>query len=222
MKVAPSNKVLHRGTLTAFATSFRSTMTAPKPNGESEQRGTPESRELVERIRRGDAAAFRELFESCFEPLRRYAYRMLRSREEAEDVVHDVFLRVWRQRDRLEPACNLRAYLFAAARNRALDRLRRRRMEEGWSDTAAASVMGERADADADAALEIEETADAIRRAVEALPLRQRQVITLRWRRQMSYAEIAAELRIAEKTVGIHVGRALRRLRAMLAPLMTG
>ena len=199
-------------------------MTAPKPNGESEQRGTPQSRELVERIRRGDAGAFRELFESCFEPLRRYAYRMLRSREEAEDVVHDVFLRVWRQRDRLEPACSLRAYLFAAARNRALDRLRRRRMEEGWSDAEAASATGEQADAEAnaDAALEIEETADAIRRAVEALPLRQRQVITLRWRRQMSYAEIAAELKIAEKTVGIHVGRALRRLRAMLAPLMTG
>ena len=198
-------------------------MTALKPNGESEPRGTPESRDLVERIQLGEAGAFRELFESFFEPLRRYAYRMLRSREEAEDVVHDVFLRVWRQRERLDPSCNLRAYLYAAARNRALDALRRRRMEEERSDGAAAPAMEETAiEAEGDSALEIEETAETIRRAVEALPLRQRQVITLRWRRQMSYAEIAAELKIAEKTVGIHMGRALRRLRAMLASLMPG
>ena len=199
-------------------------MTAPKSQGESGERGMPGSRELVERIKLGDADAFRELFDACYEPLQRCAHRMLRSREGAEDVVHDVFLRVWRQRDRLEPACNLRAYLFAAARNRALDCLRRRQMEEGWSDAEAASAMAELADAgaDADTALEIEETAHAIRRAVEALPLRQRQVMTLRWRRQLSYAEIAAELKISEKTVGIHVGRALRRLRELLAPLMTG
>lgn len=181
----------------------------------------PGSRELVERIKLGDAGAFRELFDACYEPLQRCAHRMLRSREEAEDVVHDVFLRVWRQRERLDPACNIRAYLYAAARNRARDTLRRRRMEDDLADPSEMED-GRAVDAEGSAALEIEETAEAIRRAVEALPLRQRQVITLRWRRQMSYAEIAAELRIAEKTVGIHMGRALRRLRAMLAPLMTG
>jgi RNA polymerase sigma-70 factor (family 1) len=195
-------------------------MTAPTPNGPPEHPETPDAGALVARIRLGDAAAFRALFERFFEPLHRYALRLLRSREDAEDVVHDVFLRLWRQRDRLEPARDVRAYLYAAARNGALDRLRRRRLEEGWSEGGApprASADGAATEAEVESAIESEETAEAIRRAVEALPPRQREIILLRWRRQMSYAEIAAELRIAEKTVGIHVGRALRRLRATLA-----
>jgi RNA polymerase sigma-70 factor (ECF subfamily) len=201
-------------------------MTAPKANGRSDWPGTPDSGALVARIRLGDAEAFRRLFDAFYEPLHRYAHHMLRSREEAEDVVHDVFLRVWDQRERLDPACNVRAYLHAAARNRALDCLRRRRLEQRWRRDDPPSPDEERGtvdaggEGDAESAIEAGEVTEAIRRAVEALPPRQRQVIVLRWRRQMSYAEIAAELQIAEKTVGIHMTRALQRLRGVLSSLL--
>lgn len=196
-------------------------MTAPQANGPRDPSGAAETRALVERIRAGDVDAFRGLFESHYEPLRRYAQRLVRSREEAEDVVHDVFLRVWRQRERLDPGCRLRSYLYAATRNRALDALRRGGLEQrrrGEEDPAG-DVADPAADADVEAAIELAERAAAVRRAVEALPARQRQVVVLRWLRQRSYAQIAAELRIAEKTVEIHMTRALQRLRSLLASL---
>jgi RNA polymerase sigma factor (sigma-70 family) len=52
---------------------------------------------------------------------------------------------------------------------------------------------------------------------VDALPLRQRQVIQLRWHRQASYEQIAETLGISPRTVGIHIGRAIQRLRQVLA-----
>jgi RNA polymerase sigma-70 factor (ECF subfamily) len=68
-----------------------------------------------------------------------------------------------------------------------------------------------------DQELAARETAAAIERAVDALSRRQREVLLLRWHQQASYDEIAETLGISPKTVAIHVGRAIQRLRELLA-----
>lgn len=84
---------------------------------------------------------------------------------------------------------------------------------------AAPLVRGEdRAQArDPDQELTDRETAAAIHQAVGTLPPRQRQVLLLRWQQQASYDEIAASLGISAKTVAVHLGRAIQRLREILA-----
>src|SRR5688572_27830244 len=132
----------------------------------------------------GDIAGFRRLFEIYFEPLVRYAYRYLHSVDDARDLVHDVFFRVWRDRRRIGIQRDLRTYLYATVRNRALDRLKRQRIEERWV-----------ARQDADAVVEGDSTADdivaAMQQAVDMLPPRQREVLELRWERGLSYDEVA-------------------------------
>jgi RNA polymerase sigma-70 factor, ECF subfamily len=167
------------------------------------------------------AAAFRRLFEQHFAELYRFAYRYVRAEETAQDLVHEAFLRLWRQREQVDlggPAG--RSYLYTIVRYQALDHLRRRRVEERWRQEYATPAVMEQSAVLApgpDQELATREIAAAVRHAVDALPLRQRQVIHMRWHQQASYEQIAETLGISTKTVGIHIGRAIQRLRQVLA-----
>jgi len=167
------------------------------------------------------AAAFRRLFEQHFAELYRFAYRYVRAEETAQDLVHEGFLRLWRQREQVDlggPAA--RSYLYTIVRYQALDYLRHRRVEERWRQEYAAPALMEQGPvlaSDPDQELAMREIAAAVRHAVDALPLRQRQVIHLRWQQQASYEQIAETLGISPRTVGIHIGRAIQRLREALA-----
>src|SRR5687768_12915666 len=84
---------------------------------------------------------FDRLFLTYFNRLRRYAYRYVRSWEEAEDVVHDVFVQLWARRADLAAIDDVEAYLYTAARNRALARLKHLTHERRWQVTQAAAPI---------------------------------------------------------------------------------
>jgi RNA polymerase sigma-70 factor (family 1) len=191
--------------------------TGPEPND-----GTDELEETVARTRRlaaGDADAFKHLFDTYFDRLYRYAYRYLQSAEESQDLVHDVFLQIWRQRRRIGLEQDLRAYLYAAARNQALNRLKHRRVEHRFLERRAAAIAAEERTGptpNPDQEMEEVERAAALQRAIDTLPHRQREVLQLRWHNQLSYAEVAALLHISPKTVAVHLARAFEHLRQAL------
>ncbi len=162
------------------------------------------------------------LFDAHFEELARYAYRYVQSIDEAKDLVHDAFFRLWRQRGEVDFRTSVRAYLFATVRNLGVDHLRRRRVAERWRREAQQSVgAGPRvAPDDPDRDLARREIAAAVRQVVDTLPSRQREVLLLRWHRHASYDDIAQLLGISPKTVGIHLGRALAHLRNTLPHLL--
>lgn len=167
----------------------------------------------------GDVDAFRSLFDMYFDRLYRYALRYLRSAEEAQDLVHDVFLQVWRHRRRIGLERDLRSYLYASTRNRALDRLKHQKVEDRFIERRTAAQSGEETAADsADAVRDLEsrELAASIQQAIDTLPRRQREVLQLRWQQHLSYDEVAKALSISPKTVAIHLSRALQHLRRTL------
>lgn len=167
------------------------------------------------------AVAFGRLFALHFDELYRFGYRYVRSEETAKDLVDEAFLRLWTHRSQVElNAEHARSYLYTTVRYQALDHLRRRSVEERWRTAyAAPSITGEAAAlaSDPDQELAATETAAAIQQAVDALPPRQRQVILLRWQQRASYDQIAESLGISPKTVAVHLGRAIQRLREILA-----
>lgn len=170
------------------------------------------------------AAAVERLFESHAERLRRYVFRYVRSWEVAQDLVHDLFLRLWDRREDLGRVADLDAYLYAGARNRALTWLRQRRIEEQWREREASVVAGDEAAArpgrdDPVQQLLAAEIAAAVQQAVDALPSRQRQVLLLQWSGR-SYEQIAAALAISPKTVSVHLTRAVEHLRRTLPRLV--
>lgn len=178
----------------------------------------PLDSDFIERIRAGDEHAYEELFHLHYRELCRYAARISPNPGAAEEIVQEVFLKVWLRRDRLREVQTLRSYLYAAVRNHALNQIKRDGYETRWRrgkavELAEAPAFASSADEDVRAA----ELTVAIEDALAALPPRCRQAFLLQRRERMSVAEIAKTMEIAPKTVEVQIGNALKLLRRSLA-----
>ena len=167
---------------------------------------------MVEAIRQSDPAAFRQLYERYARLLHQFLFHRTPDRETAADLVQETFIRVWQHRRDLDPSRSIRAYLIQVARNLAIDHLRKK-LGEGHSEP-----LDERKPAPAiDPEAFIKR--DRIREAVAALPASQRAVFCLSRFEALTYREIAEVLALSEKTVEVHMGRALKKLRKQLHDL---
>ena len=174
--------------------------------------------EWVEGIRRGDERAFEALFRAYCENLCTFALHQVRSPEVAEDLVHDLFCDLWDRRQRWNPQGPVKAYLYRATYNKALNWLKHRRVTKRWAAQAEREEQPpQEGPEDVRRRRELEQ---AMREAVEALPSRRRLVYRMARQQGMSYAEIAAALGISAKTVENQMGRALKLLRERLADFL--
>jgi len=170
-----------------------------------------------------DAVTFRVVFDTHGAALRRYAERFVRSREAAEDVVQDVFSRLWMQWQHIDLAANVRAYLYSATRTHALNVLERRRIERRGLLKYAGPVsrgQGPVLMPEGEARVGADDIARAVERVLRSMPARQRQVAALRLRDQLTTVEIARQLGISPRTVETHIARVTRLLRERLPALL--
>jgi RNA polymerase sigma-70 factor, ECF subfamily len=177
--------------------------------------------DVVARVRAGDERAFEALFRTHYDGMCGFAIRYVRERAAAEELVQDLFAGLWARRATWEVrggAGSVRAYLFAAVRNRALNLRARRAVERDWAaDEALDDVRTiHRAPAQPDELLEAAELHARLDAAIESLPERCRLVMQLRWREQLSYAEIAEVMGISAKGVENQLSRGLKALRDRL------
>lgn len=177
------------------------------------------ARELIERIRQGDRDAFESVFRAYYAKLTDYANGLVRTRDGAEDVVQEVFVALWTQRERLTTPDNLVGYLYRAVRNRSLNQLRHRRMVSDWQTRQAAEENPQAPPADKET--ERTEITNAVKAAVATLSPRCREVFGLSRDGGLTYPEIAATLGISIKTVETLMGRALKGVRERLAHFRT-
>jgi RNA polymerase sigma factor (sigma-70 family) len=156
-----------------------------------------------------DDKAFDELFRESADDVHAYAISLLGNRAAAEDVTALAFERLYRARMRLDHGRGTpRAWLFAIARNTALDELRRRRRQP--QSELPEEMAG---DQDHDEAFERLARRAAVRDALAALPLREREVVLLKFHGQLSNSELAKALDVSESNAGTRLHRALTRLR---------
>lgn len=165
---------------------------------------------LLERLAGGDKSALAELYDSHAGLINGLTLRILRDAAEAEDVVQEVFLQVWRQAERYDPARGTpEAWLSTIARTRALDRLRRRAARREDADDGAAPVSAR--------APQIE-AALAVRTALRALSDDQRRAVELAYYGGLTHTEIAQALGAPLGTIKTRIRAALLRLRETLGP----
>lgn len=168
--------------------------------------------DLVARIRAGDEAAFEAMFRAYYDPLCHYVAAYLGSRDAAEDAVQGVFVRIWEDRTGWVVS-DLRHYLYAAVRRRAISQVRRIAVRR---HAAPLLMLADVGGAAPDAEFEAEELWRRLERALDTLPPRTRAAFVLSRREGLSYHEVAARMAISPKTVGVHIGRALAKLRNTL------
>lgn len=159
-------------------------------------------------------SAFEGLYRECVADAHAYAISLLGDRAAAEDVTALAFERLYRSRSRLDSRRGTpRALLFAIARNAALDELRRRRRQQTDELSAEAPATA------AGASLELEqiERSATVRSALASLPVRERELVLLKFHGQLTNVELARALGISESNAGTRLHRALTRLREACA-----
>ena len=165
---------------------------------------------LLHRLAAGDRRSLGEVYDRYAALVNGLVLRILRDRSDAEDVVQEVFVQVWKQAARFDPARgSLTAWICTIARTRALDRLRHRTSRrEQTSDTALEASEAPRT-----------EEALAVRKALEALSAEQRRALELAYYEGLTQTEIAARLGEPLGTIKTRIRTGLMRLRDLLGPV---
>jgi len=169
-------------------------------------------------LRHSDPAAFVEqLFRAFYSPLGTLVYRVVPDKAVVEDILQDVFLRVWQGLATLPPLDSHRAYLTRMALNAALRHQQRAQRQVAWDEAPPATAP---VAPDALADLHAADTSQAVQAALGQLPPQCRLVFELSRYEELSYQQIAEALDIAPKTVENQMGKALRILRRELAGVL--
>lgn len=166
-----------------------------------------------------DEATFDEWFRQWYAPLVRYACSMTDGDvEEAEDIVQQVFAKLWEQRASVDVQFSIKAYLYKMVHNRALNRIRHHQTRQHYND----HQMRVLADARQEPSEQTEHELQAqYKKVLQELPLQCRQVFELSRFEELKYREIADQLGISVKTVETHIGKALKILRRELSEYLT-
>jgi len=166
--------------------------------------------EWTQQIKRGDVEAFRQLHDQAGPKLYGYIWRKTRNEAVAQDLVQELFIRLWRNRGRLDPKQSLKAYLYTAASRLAIDHLRKKMTRDQFhnaiSDSPSATQSHE---------LDVIRKTE-IRNALVQLSENQRTVFCLSRFESLTYREIADSLGVSIKTVETHMSRALSKMRELL------
>ncbi len=179
--------------------------------------------DLICRARQRDSAAFETLVEIYSPRLYGYFYRLTGRREDAEDLLQEVFVRVVRMIGRYEHDNRLDAWLFRIATNLVRDRVRRQRRSPGHEASGGQEnepgMLEEVPDDDVDQPDDVLQTAeqvDQLQRALKRLPGAEREVILLRHFSQMSFKEVAEAMGTPLGTALARAHRGLTKLRQLM------
>ena len=160
-------------------------------------------------------ADFRRLFDEHYAGMRSFCARMVADDAVAEDLVQDVFVRVWMRRHDLDATRLHRAYFLRSARNAALGWLRRASPARIDPAVPPPESLIDRTDPGLN--LDADRLQSRVNAAIDRLPIRCREVFLLVRERGLSYRETAEVLDIRPKTVDAHMVRAMRELRHALS-----
>jgi len=170
--------------------------------------------ELVALLKESDQVAYTEIFCRYNKLLYSHAYNKLREREEAKDIVHEIFYSLWAQREKSLPTTNLIGYLFSAVRFKIADLLSKRTVQNKY--IASFQNYIDQQPAYTDHLVREKQLRDIIDEEIRALPPRMQEVFKLSRYEKLSYKEIAGKLNISEETVKDQIKKALRILRIKL------
>lgn len=170
--------------------------------------------ELINRIKEGDELAFRIVFDSYSSKLFYFSLRFLKEKEPCQEVVQEVFLSLWINRDKLDPQYPIAPYLYTITRRLTLNVLRQVAnsqiaMERMWMNLQISTNETEEL-------IHLEDLQRFTEQVLANLPKQQQLVYKMSRQQELSYDEIAQELNISRNTVKNHLVSALKTLRTQL------
>lgn len=166
---------------------------------------------LINRLRSGDESALTELYNRFWQALFVSSYNVLKDRELCEDIIQDIFMNIWHNREKLEINISLKGYMYACARYQVFNQFKKNKdkihvelfqeIDKRFQHSTPETLLMH------------EELVQQINAIIETLPEKCQQVYKLSREEQLTHKEIAERLNISTKTVENHITKALHVIR---------
>jgi len=169
--------------------------------------------ELISNVKAGMTSAFDMLFGMYSHKIYYFAFSILKSKEDAEDVVQHTFFKVWEKRENINSNLVFKSFLFTIAYNISVDLLRARLKEKGYKESI--SVIAS-SNYNLEERIEFGDLLDRVNQIVKDLPPRKREIYQLSRIHNLTNSEIAEKLKISAKTVENGLGYSLKYIKTHL------
>ena len=175
---------------------------------------TPDQKLWLQQIAEGDETAFRNLYDMYWEHLYSVSLLLTKSESLSEDLVQEIFLKIWFKREQLSEVEKLEGYLFIVARNHIFNTLKKIQREEEHKK----HVLDwfENNGQDPENVLLFKESTALLQQAVEQLTSQQQAIYKMTREQGMSYEQVAIQLNISPHTVRNHIVNSLKMIREYL------
>lgn len=172
----------------------------------------PDLKPILSQIVAGDQIAFREVFDMFYPKVYSFALKLTHSTSLAEEIVQEVFVKIWVGRESLSSINYFPSYLYTITRNHAFNVLKKIAIEERIKETLKKELS--EAQEDTEDVSRYQDQHGKLVHAVNQLPPQQRLVYSLCHQQGLKYEEVAEQLNISRLTVKTHMQKALRTIRS--------
>lgn len=170
--------------------------------------------DVIASLKQGDERVYEQVFRSHYKALCGYATKFLKEKEGAEEIVQDIFFKLWEKRESLEINSSLKSYLFRSVHNRCLNQVKHIDIRENYKADNKARIRSE--EENFSEHFNQFELQQQIKKAIDALPEQRQKIFKLSRFQGMKYREIAEQMELSEKTVEAQMSKALKTLREEL------
>jgi len=170
--------------------------------------------DLMSEIKAGNLRAFDQLYYRYSKKLLSFSLSVIKSREEAENIVQEVFLNLWINRGKISNDASVRYYIFTIAYNAAISALRKKAKDEKFFEQL--KNLQELSVEPEDLHSGYYDLEGKLSEIINELPARQREIFILHKVNGLKYQEIATKLNISVNTIENHMSRALKTIRSKL------
>lgn len=169
---------------------------------------------IIERIKKGENYAFEQLYYKYVDKVFYFCLRYLKSREDAEGLTQEIFIKLWEIRSSLNPELSLNSYIFTIAKNTIFNKNRKKINEKAYKEYLRNHLDNVYDKTENDVMLN--EVRSWINKAVDELPPQRKHIFKLSRFEGLSYKEISSYLNLSERTVETHIRLALKTIRAII------
>jgi RNA polymerase sigma-70 factor (ECF subfamily) len=167
--------------------------------------------ELISEIKADNMLAFDGFYKKYSKKIYKFGYSILKSSEDAENLVQDVFLNLWENRHKIEKNSSAKSYIFTIAYHSSITLIRRKIRESGFIEHL--KSVQEINEKPVNIDLEFNEMSKNLETIINNLPSRQKEIYLLVREERLKHEEIAKRLNISINTVETHMSRALQTIR---------
>ncbi|HEX7366332.1 MAG TPA: RNA polymerase sigma-70 factor [Pelobium sp.] len=173
---------------------------------------------LIHQINTGNQLVFEKLFKQYFKVLQNYAFTILKDLDVAEEMVQNVFLKIWEKQEKLPQDAVVASYLYKSVYHESLNWLRHEKVKASHQQHTLYSMKNE--SDSAEGRIKMNQLQEQLQKALNELPQQCRTIFQMSRFDELRYREIAEELGISVKTVENQMGKALRLMRLKLVEFL--